>query len=53
MPTDSTAERRHCLAEPAASVRAEAIPERWARGELTTGEMRDLTCLLYAAPPIA
>jgi len=53
----TTAERNRSLAQAAASVRAaglvigseaEAIMERWARGELSTTQMRELVRQLYA-----
>ena len=54
-----TAERTTSAAQAAASVRAEgltiaadveAITERWARGELSTQQMRDLVRARYTAP---
>jgi PHD/YefM family antitoxin component YafN of YafNO toxin-antitoxin module len=51
-----TAERARSLAQAAASIRAEglaaeagveAIAERWARGEISTSQMRDLVRQLY------
>jgi PHD/YefM family antitoxin component YafN of YafNO toxin-antitoxin module len=54
-----TAERSSSLTQAAASVRAEgltvaaeveAITERWARGELSTQQMRDLIRERYATP---
>jgi hypothetical protein len=53
-----TAERSRSLAQAAASVRAEgltvgpeaeAIVERWARGELSTTQMRELVRQLYTS----
>jgi PHD/YefM family antitoxin component YafN of YafNO toxin-antitoxin module len=53
-----TAERARSLAQAAASIRAEglvaeagveAIAERWARGEISTTQMRDLVRQLYGA----
>lgn len=53
-----TAERTRSLSQAAASVRAEglaagadvdAITERWARGEISTAQMRDLVRQLYGA----
>lgn len=53
-----TAERNQSVAQAAASVRAEgltissdaeAIMERWARGELSTTEMRELVRQLYTS----
>jgi PHD/YefM family antitoxin component YafN of YafNO toxin-antitoxin module len=54
-----TAERARSLAQAAASVQAEglaissdtaAITERWARGEISTTQMRELVRRLYDAP---
>jgi PHD/YefM family antitoxin component YafN of YafNO toxin-antitoxin module len=54
-----TAERTTSLTQAAASVRAEGltvaseverITDRWARGELSTQQMRDLVRELYATP---
>jgi hypothetical protein len=51
-----TAERARSVAQAAASIRAEglvaeagveAIAERWARGEISTSQMRDLVRQLY------
>jgi Antitoxin VbhA len=53
-----TAERNQSVAQAAASVRAEgltissdaeAIMERWARGELSTTQMRELVRKLYTS----
>jgi hypothetical protein len=54
-----TAERTRSLVEAASSLRAEglvagaevqAIAERWARGEISTAEMRDLVRRLHGVP---
>lgn len=54
-----TAERTRSLSQATASVRAEglaasadvdAITERWARGEISTAQMRELVRQLYGAP---
>ncbi|GAA1017895.1 hypothetical protein Aple_027220 [Acrocarpospora pleiomorpha] len=54
-----TAERARSLTQASASVRAEgltvgadveAIAERWARGEISTVQMRELVRRLYDAP---
>jgi PHD/YefM family antitoxin component YafN of YafNO toxin-antitoxin module len=56
---DLTAERAQSLAQAAASVRAEGLPigagveaitERWARGEISTAQMRELVRRLYGVP---
>jgi hypothetical protein len=53
-----TAERAHAVIEAAASLRAEgleaspdvtAITDRWARGEISTTQMRELVRRLYGA----
>jgi PHD/YefM family antitoxin component YafN of YafNO toxin-antitoxin module len=53
-----TAERARAVVEAAASLRAEglrpeasveAITERWARGEISTAQMRDLVRRIYGA----
>jgi hypothetical protein len=54
-----TAERARSLAQAVASVQAEgltigidaaAITDRWARGEISTAQMRELVRRLYGAP---